>query len=199
MLLNTSVQLSNFNQQIRLIVGLGNIGTKYENTRHNAGFLFVDYLIHVFLKELDFHADIEEKDGYKLYNFRFMDLKILKPQLMMNLSGEAIYKYLKYQNYALEEILVVHDDLDLGIGKYKLQHKKSPRQHNGIISIENHLAGNSFYRLRLGIENRESRVISGVDYVLMKFSSEERSILDNTFKEICLKEFSFSRPETDYP
>lgn len=197
MYLNTTVNLTNFKTPLKLVVGLGNVGSKYANTRHNAGFLFVDYLLHVFLKELGFDAEVEQKDSYKLYNFKFLDLKVIKPLLMMNLSGQAVHQYLKYQNYALEEILIVHDDLDINLGKYKLQHKKSPRQHNGIVSIENHLAGNNFYRLRVGIENRADRIIPGIDYVLMKFSQEERLEVENVFREICLQEFSFSKPETD--
>lgn len=197
MYLNTVLNLTNFNQPIKLIVGLGNVGEKYNKTRHNVGFLFVDYLLHIFLKKQDFEMEIEDRDMYKLYNFKFLNLKIVKPQLMMNRSGSSLHQYLKYQNYSLDEVLVVHDDLDINFGKYKLQYKKSPTQHNGVVSIENHLADNNFYRLRIGIENRSDRVIRGVDYVLMRFLEAEESQLETIFEEICLKEFSLVKPESE--
>ncbi len=199
MYLNTVLNLTNFNQPIKLIVGLGNVGEKYNKTRHNTGFLFIDYLLHIFLKKQGFEVEIETRDMYKLYNLKFLNLKIMKPQLMMNRSGISLHQYLKYQNYSLDEILVVHDDLDIGFGKYKLQYKKSPVQHNGVISIENHLADNNFYRLRIGIENRSDRVIQGVDYVLMRFLETEENQLETIFEEICLKEFNFVKPEYDPP
>jgi len=199
MYLNTVLSLTNFNQPIKLIVGLGNIGEKYNKTRHNIGFLFVDYLLHIFLKKQGFEVEIETRDMYKLYNLKFLNLKILKPQLMMNRSGISLLQYLKYQNYSLDEVLVVHDDLDINFGKYKLQYKKSPAQHNGVVSIENHLADNNFYRLRIGIENRSDRVIQGINYVLMRFLEEEESQLETIFEKICLEEFNFVKPEGDSP
>ncbi len=173
------------------------MGEKYSRTRHNAGFLFVDYLIHVYLKNLGFDYDVEEKDKYKLYNFRLLNLRILKPKKMMNLSGDSVYSYLKFHPHPLEEILVAHDDLDIILGNYKLQQKKSPQGHNGIISIESKLAGTDFYRLRLGIENRSEKQIKGLDFVLMKFSEREIKALEEVFRTVCEKEFNVLEPEKD--
>lgn len=199
MYLNSSLLLTTQKQPIKLIVGLGNVGEKYSRTRHNAGFLFVDYLVHIFLKELGFDFDVEERDEYKLYNFRLLDLRILKPKQLMNNSGSSLYNYLKFHTYPLEEILVAHDDLDISLGNYKLQFQRSPQGHNGILSIEKSLAGKDFYRLRIGVEDRLDKRIRGIDYVLMKFNDQEKETLESVFKSICLQEFSFLRPEDDRP
>jgi PTH1 family peptidyl-tRNA hydrolase len=184
-----SLSLTRDKTNIKLIVGLGNIGEKYSHTRHNAGFLFVDYLTHFFLKSKGFHSDKQEDKYYKVYTFEELDIVCLKPSMMMNRSGEALLEFIKYKDYMLSEILVVHDDLDIALGKYKLQPLKSPKLHNGITSIEKVLAGKDFYRLRIGVENRKGLPISGVSFVLEKFSKEELDQLDLVFNDILCDEF----------
>ena len=183
--------LKNYNQQIKLIVGLGNIGDTYKNTRHNAGFYFVDYLVHFFFKKSEIDNELEENSSYKVYKLPDIELVILKPSLMMNLSGKSLYEFLKYKEYALDEILLVHDDLDIPLGRYKLQQGKSPRAHNGVKSIEEVLSGNNFFRLRIGIESRTKSRIPGINFVLMQFTEEEKKELELVFDNICINEFSF--------
>lgn len=177
---------------IRLIVGLGNIGEKYTHTRHNAGFLFADYLVHFFMKSKGFDYDTQENKTYKVYNFEKLNLVCIKPLLLMNRSGEALLEYIKYKDYSLSEILVVHDDLDIGLGKYKLQLTKSPKLHNGISSVENSLSGKEFYRLRVGVENRKGIPIPGLSYVLKSFSEEEFKQLEDVFNDIVCNEFTIT-------
>lgn len=184
------LKLKKYDSDIKLIVGLGNTGEKYASTRHNAGYLFTDYFMYVYLNQFLVSPQLTEKKSYRLYTFDELDLALLKPSLMMNLSGEALLEYIKYKDYSLDEILVVHDDLDISIGNHKLQISKSPVLHNGISSIESVLAGKDFYRLRLGIENRTEYRIPGIKYVLEKFSEEEKEQLQVSFQEICQKEFN---------
>lgn len=110
---------------------------------------------------------------------------------MMNLSGKSLYEFLKYKEYALDEILLVHDDLDIPLGRYKLQQGKSPRAHNGVKSVEGVLSGNNLFRLRIGIENRIESRIPGINFVLMQFTEEEKKELELVFDNICINEFSF--------
>lgn len=188
---NTSIYITSYNQPIKLIVGLGNIGTKYNITRHNIGFSFIDYLLHHFLEKYSSNITKLEKEEYETYTIELLNLVILKPKLMMNLSGKALLRYLKNRNYSLDEMLVVHDDLDVKFGKYKIHFKKSPKSHNGVSSIERELKSQEFYRLRIGIENRENYYIPGIDYVLQKFTADEKDRLSDIFFRICEKEFSF--------
>lgn len=187
-----SISLTRDKNTIKLIVGLGNVGEKYSHTRHNVGFLFVDYLAHFFLKGKGFDSETQENKSSKTYNFQNLDIVCIKPSLMMNKSGAALLEYIKYKDYALTEILVVHDDLDIEFGKYKLQLAKSPKLHNGISSVENSLAGKEFYRLRIGVENRKGIPIPGLSYVLNKFSDEELNQLDLVFNDIACNEFTIN-------
>jgi PTH1 family peptidyl-tRNA hydrolase len=192
------LSLTNFKQEINLIIALGNIGNEYTNTKHNIGFMFADIFID-FFKEQGIVPHIKENKLYTLITFEELNCSIIKPKTYMNESGKALSDYLK--NNSLKnskdfgnKILIVHDDLDFKLGKYKIQMAKSPKQHNGIISIENHLHEQSAntYRLRIGIENREpSDQISGMNYVLSKFSQNELVELKNLFYNIVQTEFTF--------
>jgi PTH1 family peptidyl-tRNA hydrolase len=161
-----------------LIAGLGNPGDEYKNTRHNVGFLCIDYIAEQFNagglnNEKKFNADIANilHNGYKVL--------LTKPQTFMNNSGESIQKISEYYQVPPKNIFIIHDDLDIAINEYKIQLTKGPRQHNGIISIENHLNTNEFNKIRVGIENRGElrNKISGKDYVLSNFTHQEKETL----------------------
>lgn len=197
-----SVQQEFNPQNIKLIVGLGNVGKNYVRTRHNAGFLFLDSLTsNEFREEPKFKALISEVRGQRLEvkeqtseksipasSFRLpISVLLAKPVTMMNLSGDSVQLISNFYKIKPEEILVAHDDLDIQFGKYKIQFDKGPRIHNGINDIENRLGTTKFWRLRIGIENRESEneyKIAGRDFVLGKFTTSELEILANTFSEI---------------
>ena len=164
---------------MKLLVGLGNPGKEYINTRHNIGFMVLDH----------FTATTEWKSKWNaLYteiNINSEKILLIKPQTYMNLSGNALIEFVNFYKINLEDILVIHDDLDLPVGSYRLKINSSSGGHNGIKSIIERLGSNSFARLKIGIGN--SKQIDTKDYVLGKFTKEEQDILEKlypTFNEI---------------
>lgn len=152
---------------MKLIIGLGNPGDKYKNNRHNVGYLFVD-------------------EAKKAKSFA-KKCTFLKSNTFMNSSGDAVLKLIKPHSLKLDDLYVVHDDLDIALGSYKIQFGVGPRDHNGIKDIEEKLGSGDFWRIRVGVENRdpENRT-PGEQYVLEDFSNKEMQILDETIKK-CLK------------
>lgn len=159
---------------MKLIVGLGNPGKEYINTRHNVGFMVLDYFLGNNLKW-------KEKFNGLYYESLIGGEKVifLKPLTFMNLSGEAVVKYKNYFNLDIEDILVIHDDMDIDLGKYKLKRNSSSGGHNGIKSIINSLNSNAFLRLKIGITHNKN--IDTVDYVLGKFNEKEMDLLKSNF------------------
>ena len=149
-----------------LIVGLGNPEKKYENTRHNFGFRVLDLLAN--------GITLENK-----YNSQFLKLEdviLAKPQTYMNKSGEAIKEILNY--YPDAQLIVIHDELDLPLGSIKIQKNASGAGHNGVQSIIDTLGTQNFIRIRLGIDNPETRKdIPGDAFVLQKFTTDEEKIV----------------------
>lgn len=169
--------------KIKLIVGLGNVGAEYKRTRHNAGFLFVDTLA-----SSEFKAESKFRGSTSLMtNDNRNKIALLKPSTMMNLSGHSVSDYIKYFDIDTKEVLVVYDDLDIELGSFKIQYKRHPRVHNGVNNIIDILGNDSFWNLRIGVENRnkdQMEHMDGKDYLLSKFSSEEIEILNKTFDTI---------------
>lgn len=165
-----------------LIVGLGNTGEEYRKTRHNAGFLFVDKLAGK--DEFSFDKK-QEAEVLTMKNFI-----LVKPQTFMNDSGRAVRKIMDFYKMGIEKLVVVHDDLDIAFGEFKIQKEKGPKVHNGIRSVERCLGRNDFWRVRLGIDNRQPGVSygTGADYVLSSLSKNELEELDEvigeSFKEL---------------
>ena len=159
---------------MKLIIGLGNPGKDYQNTRHNVGFLILDnYLGNV---------DWKEKFNALYFEKRINSEKVIfvKPLTFMNLSGNAVVKYVNYYNVNIDDILVIQDDLDLPFSTYKLKKNSSAGGHNGIKSIINCLGSQDFLRLKIGVSNNKS--IDTKDYVLGRFSKEEKDKLDSLQK-----------------
>ena len=162
---------------MKLIVGLGNPGKKYYNTRHNIGFEFIDFYLNI--------SSISENwknlfDG-KYIEFSINNEKIifLKPQTFMNLSGDCVGRFFKYFKLDINDILVISDDLDLNLGNFKLKDKGSSGGHNGLKSIEKALGSSNYKRLKIGISKSNDKDI--IDYVLGKLSDDELSIIKNEF------------------
>lgn len=154
---------------MKLIVGLGNPGEKYDNTRHNIGFMLIDkYLGSVKYKEKFNGLFYELNENEKII--------FLKPQTFMNNSGECVSKFVKYYDIKMSDILVIQDDLDIDIGKYRFKINSSSGGHNGIKSIINYLGSNNFFRLKIGISNKNKDDV--IDYVLGKFSKSELSFIN---------------------
>lgn len=162
---------------MKLIVGLGNPGKEYEKTRHNVGFNVID----LYLKENKLKLDKEKFNGkYTKTTINGEDVIFLEPQTFMNNSGESVQAIMKFYKIDINNILVIQDDLDMEIGKIKLKEKSSSGGHNGIKSIEEHLGTEDYKRLKIGISNNKD--IDTKDYVLGKFSKDDREILENTYK-----------------
>ncbi len=160
---------------MKLIVGLGNPGKEYENTRHNIGFMALDKLS----QSLNINIDKNKFDG--LYGEKIInDEKILflKPQKYMNLSGEVVRKYVDFFKIKIEDILIINDDLDLPLGKIKIKFQGSCGGHNGLRNIEQHLSTDKYKRIKIGISN--NKLFDTKDYVLSKFNKEELEILNKT-------------------
>ncbi|WP_087974087.1 aminoacyl-tRNA hydrolase [Oceanobacillus rekensis] len=154
---------------MKCIVGLGNPGNKYKQTRHNIGFMVIDELLernHWSLNKSKFKGD------YSMEMFEGEKVILLKPQTYMNLSGESIRPLMDYYNVDLEDVLVIYDDLDLSTGKIRLRQKGGHGGHNGVRSTIDQLGTKEFKRIRLGV-GRPISPIPVVDYVLGSFPKEE--------------------------
>ncbi|MBR2316137.1 MAG: aminoacyl-tRNA hydrolase [Clostridia bacterium] len=170
-----------------LIVGLGNPGKKYEFTRHNAGFLFVDILSEKFsftVKKLKFHALIGET---RINGKRCL---VMKPQTMMNCSGEAVKEACSFYKIPPEKVIVVFDDISLDVGKLRIRRNGSAGGHNGIKSIINHLGSDKFPRIKVGVGAKPHPDYDLADWVLSEFTRTEgkqlRVAVDNACDAVAL-------------
>lgn len=173
---------------MKLIVGLGNPGNEYAKTRHNVGFMAID-------NYLDNDNNFKEKFKglYLEKNINGEKIIFLKPQKYMNLSGEVVISFVKFYKINIDDILIIHDDLDLPVGTYKLKQKGSSGGHNGLKNIELHLGTQEYKRIKIGISNNKN--IDTKDYVLGKISKEETVELDkvkNTILDILNDYFKVS-------
>jgi PTH1 family peptidyl-tRNA hydrolase len=149
---------------MKVIVGLGNPGIKHVNNRHNVGHVVIDEL-----------QNLKTKD------------KTLKSDKYMNDSGLFVRKLKdKYPKMQLNDLYVIHDDLDIPLGSFKIQFGKGPKVHNGLNDIYEKIGTSDFWHVRVGVDNRdpENRA-SGHDYVLEDFTEEEKLILNGVIKQIC--------------
>ena len=161
---------------MKMIVGLGNPGKEYENTRHNVGFMVIDN----FAESLGIKIDKKKFNGlYESVLVNGEKIILLKPLSYMNLSGSVVKKFVDYYDLDPSDILVISDDLDLPFLTYRLRLFGSSGGHNGLKDIEKHLQTNKFKRFRIGISN--DRSIDAVDYVLGKFSKEDLDKLEKVF------------------
>ena len=164
---------------MKLIVGLGNPGTEYNNTRHNVGFMALDKLSHT----LNFEINKSKFDGmYGECIINNEKVIFLKPQKYMNLSGEVVRKYVDFFKIKIEDILIINDDLDLPVGKLKIKYKGSCGGHNGLRNIEQHLNTSEYKRIKIGISN--NKLLDTKDYVLGKFNTEDLNLINETLDKI---------------
>jgi PTH1 family peptidyl-tRNA hydrolase len=167
---------------MKLIIGLGNPGEQYKNTRHNTGFDFLDKLKDFwefpdFAQNTKFNAEISKRD----------DVILAKPQTFMNLSGEAVQKMLEFYKLTPDDITVLHDDLDIELGKYKVATDSSSAGHNGVKNIIDKTGTQKFKRIRIGIGLKKEEGVCLADahnYVLQKFTEEEKKKVDGLFEDI---------------
>lgn len=161
-----------------MIIGLGNPGDKYKNTRHNIGFYYVDKFAAKY--NLEFKSKFEGL--YLKIKVLNEDIIMLKPQTFMNLSGKSVYQLLQFYNLTAVDILIIQDDLDMEFGKLKIKYDSSSGGHNGMKSIIDHLKTQKIARLKFGILNSQKKEIAS--FVLGKFSKEEQKIIDKKFAKI---------------
>lgn len=166
-----------YTEGMKIIVGLGNPGSEHENNRHNVGFMVIDRLA-------------MEKDAWEskfgALILRSGDQMLVKPQSFMNNSGEAVSKVVNFYKVLTADLWVIHDDLDLPLGQYKIAAGIGPKVHNGVNSIEERLGTKDFWRVRVGVDNRpvgEART-PGDEYVLADFSADERIVIDGVIEKV---------------
>lgn len=159
---------------MKLIVGLGNPGTEYENTRHNIGFMMIDKMV----QSLNLKNGKEKMGGiYFETNIGGEKIIFLKPQEYINLSGNVINRYMNFYKIELNDLFIIHDDLDLEVGCFKLREKGGSGGHNGLKNIEANLKTKEYHRMKIGISNNKE--IDTKDYVLGRLSKTEKSKLDD--------------------
>ncbi|EJT6542315.1 aminoacyl-tRNA hydrolase [Clostridium perfringens] len=155
-----------------LIVGLGNLGKQYEQTRHNIGFDVIDYMAN------KYNIDVNREKFKGICGEGFIENKkviLLKPLTYMNLSGESIRELANFYKLEDDEIIVVYDDISLDIGRLRIREKGSAGGHNGIKSIIQNLGGDKFPRVKVGVGQPKDNL---VNHVLGKFSKEDREHIE---------------------
>lgn len=175
---------------MKLIVGLGNPGKEYENTRHNIGYMIIDNFVN--------------SDNWKKESLAYVlkqtinneNVLFIKPTTYMNLSGQAVQYYLNYYKIDTKDLLVIQDDMDLDIGKVRLKLKSSAGGHNGIKDIIKNIKTDEFLRLKIGISKPTNDTI---EFVLGKFSKSDLEILKNnmnTYNQIITDFINNTKIET---
>ena len=175
-----------------LIVGLGNIGNEYLETRHNVGFKVLDALV----KDPKDDFEVEKLGSIAKVKFKGRTLVLLKPSTFMNLSGKAINYWLQKEKIHPSKMLIVVDDIALPFGSLRMRDKGSDGGHNGLKSIDQILGGNRYSRLRFGVGNEFSKG-KQVEYVLGEWSSEQVEGHTERIKQACemIKSFTVIGPE----
>lgn len=170
---------------MKILVGLGNIGKEYADTRHNVGFMVIDKMA----EKLGVTAWQTKWQAQVATAFSPCKLMLVKPNTYMNLSGNAVREIANFYNVEPENIAVIHDDLDLPCGKIRIRAKGSAGGHNGVRSIIENLGSQTFPRFKIGIgqppnkeQGKDRKVIK---HVLERFNSEEQQVIDEAVEEMC--------------
>ncbi|HGA4351645.1 TPA: aminoacyl-tRNA hydrolase [Streptococcus agalactiae] len=166
---------------VKMIVGLGNPGSKYNDTKHNIGFMAVDRIVKKldvnFTEDKNFKAEIGSDfiNGEKIY--------FIKPTTFMNNSGIAVKALLTYYNISIKDMIIIYDDLDMEVGKIRFRQKGSAGGHNGIKSIIAHLGTQEFDRIKVGIGRPNGRM-TVINHVLEKFDKNDEIMISNTLDKV---------------
>lgn len=175
---------------MKLFIGLGNPGESYSQNRHNVGYMVIDalnsYMESTFRKSAN---TISPRSQMKMLQASVMEYPnhviLTKPLVFMNDSGLAVKKLVERYKIKLDDLYIIHDDLDIPLGEYKIQKGKGPALHKGLASVEERLKRNDFWRIRVGIENRNNdSKIPGDIYVLQNFARDEEEKIGNAIREI---------------
>lgn len=166
---------------VKMIVGLGNPGSKYNDTKHNIGFMAVDRIVKNldvnFTEDKNFKAEIGSDfiNGEKIY--------FIKPTTFMNNSGIAVKALLTYYNISIKDMIIIYDDLDMEVGKIRFRQKGSAGGHNGIKSIIAHLGTQEFDRIKVGIGRPNGRM-TVINHVLGKLDKNDEIMISNTLDKV---------------
>ena len=163
---------------MKLIIGLGNPGNEYKNTRHNIGFYYLDLFAN------KYNTIFKEKFNglYSKININGEDVILVKPLTYMNLSGNSVIEFVKFYNIENNNILIIYDDKNFEVGKFKIKRNGSDGGHNGIKSVLSVLHTNDISRVKVGISMPSDSLM---DYVLGNFSKEDKEKLDNLYPILC--------------
>ncbi|MDK2802041.1 MAG: aminoacyl-tRNA hydrolase [Oscillospiraceae bacterium] len=163
-----------------VIVGLGNPGASYENTRHNAGFKSIDYLA----KRLDININRLRFKGLTGEGCcESKKVVLLKPQTFMNNSGESIIQVLKYYKLSGEQMIILYDDITLEPGNIKIKGRGSAGGHNGVSDILNYIDNDIFPRIKIGVGKKPYKDMNLADWVLSKFKGCENELMEKSYKK----------------
>lgn len=164
-----------------IVVGLGNPGPQYENTRHNVGFLAIDYIC----KQNNIDLNSNKFSGiYGMGDFKGNKILFLKPQTFMNKSGECVLKIMSYYKMPPEKVILIFDDISLPIGKIRIRRSGTHGGHNGVRNIIDLSSSSNFPRVKVGVGERPNKDWDLANWVLSKFSKEENDIIEDTLKDI---------------
>ena len=161
---------------MKIIVGLGNYGEKYKDTRHNIGFITIDRLAS------EYNIRINKKGNFSFFGKGVIegeDVIIAKPQTYMNRSGAAVSSIFSDYSLSVSDLIVIHDDIDLAVGKVKKKIGGGDAGHRGIRSIIESIATSDFHRIRIGV-GRPPKGVEASDYVLSPFHRDELDIIDGS-------------------
>lgn len=155
-----------------VIIGLGNPGEKFEKTRHNVGFMAVD-----FIAEKNGFSRFEMQKNYDSFISENNEIMLVKPQTFMNESGKTIKKMIQDSRFKIQDIIVIHDDIDLPLGKLKISKDSGAGGHKGIESMINNLGTKDFVRFKIGICPEKGKPKSVESFVIKSFTKEEQEII----------------------
>ncbi|MEL7271632.1 MAG: aminoacyl-tRNA hydrolase [Bacteroidota bacterium] len=161
-----------------LVVGLGNIGTEYENTRHNIGFNILDFMA----SKESFSFSTEKLGDIATFKYKGRSILFLKPSTYMNLSGKAVKYWMDKEKVPLENVLIITDDINIPFGTLRLKGKGSDGGHNGLKNIQSILGTTSYPRFRFGV-GADFGKGRQIDYVLGQWNSEEQSQLPERLEQ----------------
>lgn len=178
-----------------LIVGLGNPGKEYDGTRHNTGFMCLDE----FAKKNEFESWVNKTDMKCHLAVKTVgDTRVIlcKPQTFMNLSGEAVQAVFHFYKLSLDQVVVVHDEIDIEFGQLRMRRGGSSAGHNGIKSVSKMLSSEEYGRVRVGIGPKTPKQMDSADFVLQKFSEQEQTEWPKLVREMnaLLSEYAYGTP-----
>lgn len=176
---------------MKLIVGLGNPEFKHINNRHNVGFMVISALNELLKKKYKRKPAHGSQKFLQSIVYDYSPFAVLaRPMKYMNDSGVAVKKLVEMYKVPLDKLFIIHDDLDIALGEYKIQLGKGPKVHNGVKSVEEELGSKDFVRIRIGIENRDpEKRTKGEEYVLSDFTDEEKRIVNWTIQKLIHDDF----------